>query len=153
MLKRPADLGQNCAAYLAGFSANVKNIIYNFSGGEEKGLGPIYETLLRKRLLFKVTQAFAEADLSPMPWITTAWAPSSNTSSASLSRGAAAPSRHTARDSKRSAHHLSGLPGTRSIHGPDLLIRTDAYANFWPVFRADFPITLVSSSRIHCSTC
>jgi type I restriction enzyme M protein len=65
MLKRPADLGQNFAAYLAGFSANVKDIIYNFSGGEEKGLGPIYETLLRKRLLFKVTQAFAEADLSP----------------------------------------------------------------------------------------
>ena len=33
-------------------------ILYNFSGGEEKGLSPIYETLLRKRLLFKVTQAF-----------------------------------------------------------------------------------------------
>lgn len=32
---------------------------------EEKGLSPIYETLLRKRLLFKVTQCFAEADLSP----------------------------------------------------------------------------------------
>src|SRR5262249_36894500 len=33
--------------------------------GEEKGLAPIYETLLRKRLLFKVTQAFSEAPLDP----------------------------------------------------------------------------------------
>jgi type I restriction enzyme M protein len=65
LLKRPADLGPNFSAYLAGFSANVKDIFYNFSGGEEKGLSPIYETLLRKRLLFKITQAFADADLSP----------------------------------------------------------------------------------------
>jgi type I restriction enzyme M protein len=65
LLKRPADLGANFSAYLAGFSANVRDILYNFSGGEEKGLSPIYETLQRKRLLFKVTQAFAEADLSP----------------------------------------------------------------------------------------
>ncbi len=64
LLKTPADIGQNFAAYLAGFSANVKDILFNFSGGEEKGLSPIYETLLRKRLLFKVTQGFAEADLS-----------------------------------------------------------------------------------------
>lgn len=56
---------QNFSAYLAGFSANVKDILYNFSGGEEKGLSPIYETLARKRLLFKVTQAFNEVDLSP----------------------------------------------------------------------------------------
>jgi len=64
LLKTPADIGQNFSAYLAGFSANVKDILLNFSGGEEKGLSPIYETLLRKRLLFKVTQGFAEADLS-----------------------------------------------------------------------------------------
>ncbi|MDO8544256.1 MAG: type I restriction-modification system subunit M N-terminal domain-containing protein [Opitutaceae bacterium] len=65
LIKTPADLGQNFGAYLAGFSANVKDILFNFSGGEEKGLAPIYETLLRKRLLFKITQSFAEADLSP----------------------------------------------------------------------------------------
>jgi type I restriction enzyme M protein len=65
LLKRPADLGPNFSAYLTGFSANVKDILYNFSGGEEKGLNPIYETLQRKRLLFKITQAFADADLSP----------------------------------------------------------------------------------------
>lgn len=65
LLKTPADIGQNFSAYLAGFSVNVKDILLNFSGGEEKGLSPIYETLLRKRLLFKVTQGFAEADLSP----------------------------------------------------------------------------------------
>ena len=65
LLKRPNDLGQNFSTYLAGFSANVKDILYNFCGGEEKGLSPIYETLQRKRLLFKITQAFADADLSP----------------------------------------------------------------------------------------
>jgi type I restriction enzyme M protein len=64
LLKTPADIGQNFSAYLAGFSANVKDILLNFSGGEEKGLSPIYETLLRKRLLFNITKAFAEADLS-----------------------------------------------------------------------------------------
>ena len=65
LIKRPNDLAQNYAAYLAGFSANVKDILYNFSGGEEKGLSPIYETLVRKRLILKITQAFAETDLSP----------------------------------------------------------------------------------------
>ena len=65
LIKRPNDLAQNFSAYLAGFSANVKDILYNFSGGEEKGLSPIYETLQRKRLLFKVTQSFTEVDLSP----------------------------------------------------------------------------------------
>lgn len=64
LIKIPNDIAQNFAAYLNGFSANVKDILYNFSGGEEKGLGPIYETLVRKRLILKVTQAFAEADLS-----------------------------------------------------------------------------------------
>jgi len=65
LLKRPTDIAPNFSAYLDGYSANVKDILYNFSGGEEKGLSPIYETLQRKRLLFKITQAFAEADLSP----------------------------------------------------------------------------------------
>jgi type I restriction enzyme M protein len=65
LLKFPNDMGANFSAYLAGFSVNVKDILLNFSGGEEKGLSPIYETLLRKRLLFKVTHGFAEADLSP----------------------------------------------------------------------------------------
>jgi type I restriction enzyme M protein len=65
LLKFPNDIGANFGAYLAGFSANVKDILFNFSGGEEKGLSPIYDTLLRKRLLFKITQAFSEADLSP----------------------------------------------------------------------------------------
>jgi type I restriction enzyme M protein len=65
LIKRPNDLVQNFSAYLAGFSANVKDILYNFSGGEEKGLSPIYETLARKRLLFKITLAFTDVDLSP----------------------------------------------------------------------------------------
>ena len=65
LIKRPADIAQNFGAYLAGFSSNVKDILYNFSGGEEKGLAPIYETLVRKRLILKIAQAFAEADLSP----------------------------------------------------------------------------------------
>src|ERR1041384_7324986 len=65
LLKFPNDIGENFGTYLDGFSANVKDILFNFSGGEEKGLSPIYETLLRKRLLFKITQGFADADLSP----------------------------------------------------------------------------------------
>ena len=65
LLKTPNDLKANFGAYLDGFSDNVKDILLNFSGGEEKGLGPIYETLARKDLLFKVTQSFSEADLSP----------------------------------------------------------------------------------------
>ena len=65
LLQFPNDLGQNFGKYLDGFSVNVKDILLNFSGGEEKGLAPIYETLQRKRLLFKVVQGFAEADLSP----------------------------------------------------------------------------------------
>ncbi|TXT26008.1 MAG: type I restriction enzyme M protein [Gallionellaceae bacterium] len=65
LIRRPADIVPNFSAYLAGFSNNVKDILYNFSGGEEKGLSPIYETLARKRLILKITQAFSEADLSP----------------------------------------------------------------------------------------
>ena len=64
LIKRPNDLAQNFGAYLAGFSSNVKDILYNFSGGEEKGLSPLYETLVRKRLVLKVTQAFSEAPLA-----------------------------------------------------------------------------------------
>ena len=65
LITKPADLKANFAAYLDGFSDNVKDILLNFSGGEEKGLGPIYETLERKKLLLVVTKAFSEADLSP----------------------------------------------------------------------------------------
>jgi type I restriction enzyme M protein len=65
LIKRPNDIAQNFAAYLDGFSSNVKDILYNFSGGEEKGLSPIYETLVRKRLILKITQAFSEAPLDP----------------------------------------------------------------------------------------
>ncbi|MEN6414696.1 MAG: class I SAM-dependent DNA methyltransferase [Veillonellales bacterium] len=65
LTKAPADIGENFGKYLDGFSDNIKDILYNFSGGEEKGLSPLYETLLRKNLLLVVTQAFTEADLSP----------------------------------------------------------------------------------------
>ena len=65
LFRLPNDIKHNFAAYLAGFSTNIKDILYNYSGGEEKGLSPIYETLVRKRLILKVTQAFGEADLSP----------------------------------------------------------------------------------------
>jgi type I restriction enzyme M protein len=63
----PTELGENFDAYLQGFSDNIKDILYNFSGGKEKGLSPIYETLLRKGLLFQVTQAFTDeqVDLAP----------------------------------------------------------------------------------------
>lgn len=66
LIKRPNDIGENFGKYLSGFSANVQDILFNFSGGEEKGLAPIYETLLRKRLLLKVTQSFSEAPLDPV---------------------------------------------------------------------------------------
>ncbi|MBK5720192.1 N-6 DNA methylase [Dysgonomonas sp. Marseille-P4677] len=66
MLTNPKSLGDNFKTYLEGFSENVKEILYNFTGGKEKGLGPIYETLLRKNLLFNVTQEFVtKADLHP----------------------------------------------------------------------------------------
>lgn len=35
LIRRPDDIGQNFSAYLAGFSVIVKDIFYNFSGGEE----------------------------------------------------------------------------------------------------------------------
>ncbi|WP_218081641.1 type I restriction-modification system subunit M [Anthocerotibacter panamensis] len=65
LIRRPNDIKDNFSAYLLGFSTNVKDILYNFSGGEEKGLSPIYETLVRKRLILKITQAFSGVDLSP----------------------------------------------------------------------------------------
>lgn len=66
MLANPKALGDNFKTYLAGFSENVKDILYNFTGGKEKGLSPIYETLLRKNLLFSVAQEFVtKADLHP----------------------------------------------------------------------------------------
>lgn len=66
MLANPAAIGDNFKTYLDGFSPNIKDILYNFTGGEEKGLSPIYATLDRKGLLYQVTQRFVqEADLSP----------------------------------------------------------------------------------------
>lgn len=59
------NLGENFRAYLDGFSSNIKEIFYNFSGGIEKGLSPIYETLLRKNLLYIVTLEFTKIDLHP----------------------------------------------------------------------------------------
>lgn len=66
MLANPAAIGDNFKTYLDGFSPNIKDILYNFTGGEEKGLSPIYATLDRKGLLYQVTQRFVQdADLSP----------------------------------------------------------------------------------------
>lgn len=66
MLANPIAIGDNFKTYLDGFSPNIKDILYNFTGGEEKGLSPIYATLNRKGLLYQVTQRFVqEADLSP----------------------------------------------------------------------------------------
>jgi type I restriction enzyme M protein len=57
------NIGENFGAYLKGFSDNIKDILLNFSGGPEKGLSPIYETLYRKELLYKVTFEFTKLDL------------------------------------------------------------------------------------------
>lgn len=61
------NIGVNFDAYLNGFSENIKDILLNFSGGPEKGLSPIYETLLRKDLLLIVTKEFVspKIDLHP----------------------------------------------------------------------------------------
>lgn len=67
LLKNPADIKENFSAYLEGFSDNIKEILYNFSGGEEKGLAPIYETLARKNLLYLITKEFASEDLDLHP--------------------------------------------------------------------------------------
>ena len=45
-----SSVGDSFETYLNGFSDNIKDILYNFTGGKEKGLSPIYETLLRKNL-------------------------------------------------------------------------------------------------------
>lgn len=66
MIGNPAAIGDNFKTYLEGYSDNVKDILYNFTGGEQNGLSPIYATLERKNLLFRVTQRFVlEADLHP----------------------------------------------------------------------------------------
>lgn len=65
LTKIPTDLGENFENYLKGYSGNIKDILYNFSGGEEKGLSPIYETLKRKDLLLVVTKEFINIDLHP----------------------------------------------------------------------------------------
>lgn len=67
LTKDPNNIGDNFEAYLNGFSENIKDILLNFSGGPEKGLSPIYETLLRKELLLIVTKEFVspKIDLHP----------------------------------------------------------------------------------------
>ena len=40
LIRRPADIVPNFFAYLDGFSANVKDILYNFSGVRKKGYHP-----------------------------------------------------------------------------------------------------------------
>src|SRR2546430_8858502 len=67
LLKDPANIKDNFGAWLEGFSDNIKEILYNFSGGEEKGLAPIYETLARKNLLYLITKEFASEDLDLHP--------------------------------------------------------------------------------------
>lgn len=67
LLKDPANIKDNFGAYLEGFSDNIKEILYNFSGGEEKGLAPIYETLARKGLLYLITKEFASENLNLHP--------------------------------------------------------------------------------------
>lgn len=67
LTKDISNIGVNYDAYLKGFSGNIKDILLNFSGGPEKGLSPIYETLLRKGLLLIVTKEFVspKIDLHP----------------------------------------------------------------------------------------
>jgi type I restriction enzyme M protein len=67
LLKDPANIKENFGSWLEGFSDNIKEILYNFSGGEEKGLAPIYETLARKNLLYLITKEFASPDLDLHP--------------------------------------------------------------------------------------
>lgn len=66
MIANPTAIADNFKTYLDGFSPNIKDILYNFTGGEENGLKPIYATLDRKGLLYQVCQRFVQdADLSP----------------------------------------------------------------------------------------
>jgi type I restriction enzyme M protein len=71
LLKDAANIKDNFGAYLEGFSDNIKEILYNFSGGEEKGLAPIYETLARKNLLYLITKEFASESLDLHPDVVT----------------------------------------------------------------------------------
>ena len=71
LLKDPANIKENFGTYLKGFSDNIKEILYNFSGGEEKGLAPIYETLARKNLLYLITKEFASDKLDLHPDVVT----------------------------------------------------------------------------------
>lgn len=71
LLKDAANIKDNFGAYLEGFSDNIKEILYNFSGGEEKGLAPIYETLARKNLLYLITKEFASEELDLHPDVVT----------------------------------------------------------------------------------
>jgi type I restriction enzyme M protein len=71
LLKDPANIKENFGSYLDGFSDNIKEILYNFSGGEEKGLAPIYETLARKNLLYLITREFASDQLDLHPNVVT----------------------------------------------------------------------------------
>ncbi|MCB4791677.1 MAG: type I restriction-modification system subunit M [Elusimicrobia bacterium] len=65
LTKDKDNIGENFDAYLKGFNESIKDILLNFSGGPEKGLSPIYETLLRKELLYIVTFEFTKLDMSP----------------------------------------------------------------------------------------
>jgi|GEM_PF-106131 len=70
LTKDKDNIGENFKAYLDGFSDNIKDILLNFSGGPEKGLSPIYETLYRKELLYIVTFEFTKLDLHPYDKVT-----------------------------------------------------------------------------------
>lgn len=65
LTKDKDNIGENFDAYLKGFNESIKDILLNFSGGPEKGLSPIYETLLRKELLYIITFEFTKLDMSP----------------------------------------------------------------------------------------
>ncbi|MFN8258149.1 MAG: class I SAM-dependent DNA methyltransferase [Bacteroidales bacterium] len=65
LVKDIPNIGENFDAYLKGFSKNIQDILLNFSGGPEKGLSPIFETLLRKELLYIVTFEYTKIDLHP----------------------------------------------------------------------------------------
>lgn len=65
LTKDKDNIGENFDAYLKGFNESIKDILLNFSGGPEKGLSPIYETLLRKELLYIVTFEFTKLDMNP----------------------------------------------------------------------------------------
>lgn len=54
---------------MEGFSDNIREILYNFSGGDEKGLAPIYETLARKKLLYLITSEVASENIDLHPGV------------------------------------------------------------------------------------